>query len=264
MTLAGLSTIGTGIGLPSHPLPSETSELATPSYVEQILCSTASSDPVQSPRIGFVCPGTPSVLARSSDSTPTLITTFAEESTVTLTLTSTAAPSSLHGSYSYQLQKTTAIILAVIGPILFLLLLLLGVVFLRRMRKTRGHALSPFPVAMPLGRQAVRLSLHGSNLPGKRRRRVMTLQPPLDDNSLEHPVSGSTAEREGDQIPSGETIPHARAVNNEAAAEILRLSAQIQQLISQRAPIRHPDSHRELDVPPAYVEDATEGVLSET
>ncbi len=92
----------------------------------------------------------------------------------------------------------------------------------------------------------------------------MALQAPLDDNSLEQSVSGSTVEREGDHIPSGEAIPDARAVNNEAAAEILRLSAQIQQLISQRALVRHPDSHRELDVPPAYVEDATEDILRET
>ncbi|KAK0432454.1 hypothetical protein EV421DRAFT_2040699 [Armillaria borealis] len=212
-------------------------------------------------------PGTPSFSARSSDSTPTLITTLVGESTVTLTLTSAAAPSSLHGSYSYELQKI-AIIGAIIGPILFLLLLMLGVVFLRRVRKNRGHALSPFPVATPSGRQAVRLSPHGSNPPGKRRRRVTALQPRSDDNSFEQPVSGSTAEREGDQIPSGEAIQaHARAscaVNNETSAEILRLSAQIQQLITQRASVRHPDSHRELDVPPACVEDATEDVLRET
>lgn len=43
MTLTGLSSIGTGIGLPSHSLPSETSELPSSSHVEPTLFSASVS-----------------------------------------------------------------------------------------------------------------------------------------------------------------------------------------------------------------------------
>ncbi len=86
---------------------------------------------------------------------------------------------------------------------------------------------------------------------------------PSDENSLEHPqsVSGGGVVQEGDQIPPEEDIPHAgtssspRAMDGEAVAEILRLSTQIQQLLTERASVWHPDRD---DPPPAYVEEGTE------
>ncbi len=45
-------------------------------------------------------------------------------------------------------------------------------------------------------------------------------------------------------------------MDGEAVAEILRLSTQIQQLLTERASVWHPD--RETDPPPAYVEEGTE------
>ncbi|PBK62081.1 hypothetical protein ARMSODRAFT_981060 [Armillaria solidipes] len=159
-------------------------------------------------------------------------------------------------------QHTSTIIGAVLGPIVFFLLLSLGAFLLRRWRKTQSSAkLSPNPVLMRRSS-----SSQSANHSGKSRRRLTGPSVPLDENSVEHSesVSGGGVVHEGDQITPEEDIPHAgtspspRAMNDEAVAEILRLSTQIQQLLTERASVWHPD--REPDPPPAYVEEGTEDV----
>ncbi|KAK0209889.1 hypothetical protein IW262DRAFT_1528050 [Armillaria fumosa] len=160
-------------------------------------------------------------------------------------------------SHSHPPQHTTTIIGAVFGPIVFFLLLSLGVFLLWRWRKTQSSVrISPNPVLM---RRSP--SPQTENIPAKLRREP---QMSSDENSLEHPESVSEGEviQEGDQIPPEEDMPHAstsHAMNDEAVAEILRLSSQIQQLIAQRA-----GTYREPDPPPAYVEEGTEDFPRQT
>ncbi|KAK0226776.1 hypothetical protein EDD85DRAFT_958536 [Armillaria nabsnona] len=208
---------------------------------------------------------TTSILTTSSHSESTTTT----ENTVSLTSSAggTSAPATRHSqakvisnpttssspsetsSHSHQPQHTPTIIGAVLGPIVFFLLLAF---LLRRLRKTQSSAkLSPNPVL-----------LRRSSSSQSARKSGRQLTEPSDENPPE-PLSESEVVQEGDQIPPEEDIPHAgtssspRAMNDEAVAEILRLSTQIQQLLTERASVWHPDTD---DPPPAYVEEGTEDV----
>ncbi|KAK0201300.1 hypothetical protein DFS33DRAFT_1447672 [Desarmillaria ectypa] len=170
---------------------------------------------------------------------------------------SSTTSSSPHGTSSYiphshKPQQTRTIIGVVIGSIFFI----------RRLRQIQIPS-SPYSV-VPDRRHRIRPSSQGTNLAGKGRRRVTstrTISMTLDDNVPGPSVSGSAAEREGVRILPDEAVPYTNtsaephAMNDEVAAEILRLSTQIQQLITQRASVWHPN--KEPDPPPAYVEDVT-------
>ncbi|KAK0486822.1 hypothetical protein EDD18DRAFT_1111042 [Armillaria luteobubalina] len=107
-------------------------------------------------------------------------------------------------------------------------------ILLRHVRKIRLPALSPFPIAT----QGL------SPRDGKRR--------------YDHPILGSTVVQDGDQIPSEDAVPQtgtSHAMADGALIEILRLSIQLQQVITERTSVWHPD--RDSNPPPAYVDEDT-------
>ncbi|KAK0432455.1 hypothetical protein EV421DRAFT_1910954 [Armillaria borealis] len=249
MTLPG---IGIGPAVPhTGVMPfAGTFESLGSSHVQASSISTASSDSESTTTRESTVSLTSSA---GGTSAPTTRHSQASSTKAFANATTSSSPSkaSSYTSHSHQPQHTPTIIGAVLGPIVFFLLLSLGAFLLRRLRKTQSSAkLSPNPVLMSQGPSS---SSQNENLPGKSRRRL------TGPSDLE-PFSGGAV----DQITPEEDIPHAgtssppRAMNDEAVAEILRLSTQIQQLLTERASVWHPD--RELDPPPAYVEEGTEDV----
>ncbi|SJL14922.1 uncharacterized protein ARMOST_18398 [Armillaria ostoyae] len=248
-----------GIGIPPGALHTETRFTGTveslgSSHVQATSISAASSDSEST----STRESTVSVMS-SAGGTSALTTRHSQTSSPKVTANAT-----LSSSPSGRPQHTPTIIGAVLGPIVFFILLALAAFHLRRWRKTQSSAkLSPNPVLMSQGPSS---SSQNANTSGKSRRPLTGSSMPSDENSVEHSesVSGGGVIQECDQTPPEEDIPHAgtssspRAMNDEAAAEILRLSTQIQQLLTERASVWHPD--RELDPPPAYVEEGTEDV----
>ncbi|KAK0481040.1 hypothetical protein EDD18DRAFT_1113159 [Armillaria luteobubalina] len=154
-------------------------------------------------------------------------------------------------SHSHPPQHTATRIGAALGTIVFFLLLSLGGFLLRRWRNTQSSArFSPSPILMRRSS-----SPQTENILAKSRREP---QMSSDENPLEHleSVSEGGVVQEGDRSPPEDDMLHARtsrAMDDEALAEILRLGSQIQQLIAERA-----TAYRELDPPPAYIEDGAE------
>ncbi|KAK0440453.1 uncharacterized protein EV420DRAFT_1752685 [Desarmillaria tabescens] len=198
--------------------------------------------------------------------------------------TATTPASTSNNSYLHKPRNTSTIIGAVIGPILFLLLLSPfpqdpehGV-----MHKLRGRDVPvPASVQVESGPEVPILSSINSGMaelgiedeesmdhvPGKGRRRVSISVSPRD-HSPAPSLSGGLAEPDSHQIPNEEPILHPstsalrpHAMNDETAGEILRLQGQIQQLIMGSVSVWAPDSDR--DPPPAYVSEVSEDELRE-
>ncbi|PBK85895.1 hypothetical protein ARMGADRAFT_1087175 [Armillaria gallica] len=246
-----------------YTIVSRTIESPDSNHVQATSISTVSSDSESSLSINpsdsdSISTRESAVSSAGTTSASTTRHSQASSTKVIANATTSSSPSetSSYTSHSHQPQHTPTIIGAVLGPIVLFLLLALAAFLLRRLRLRKAQSsakLSPNPGLMH--------SSQSEDLPAKSRRRLTV---PSDGNSVEHPesVSGGGVVQEGDQIPPEEDIPHAgtssspRAMDDEAVAEILRLSNQIQQLLTERASAQHPD--REPDAPPAYVEGGTE------
>ncbi|KAK0440456.1 uncharacterized protein EV420DRAFT_1650479 [Desarmillaria tabescens] len=224
-----------------------------------LLASTSSSEP------------SPTFSSISSELTSTTASTVSSKSTIAAN-TASSSPSatplytSRTNSHKPPHTSTSTIVGAVLGPIVFLLLLSLGVLFLRRGHKTKTQR-AKSPDSDPVSRQ-IRISSQDEGKGGRLTTGPRNISASLDDNSPEPghepSLSGRAAEREdGDrQVLAEETILHSASpqpmlMSDEAAEEILSLRTQIEQLIGERA-LSVWNPYSESDPPPAYVEAVNE------